>query len=254
MARRRLPLVVLFSAPGTLTQIDRPLLRAGVRLARITSIQTRPIAPTHWLKRLTRASKPNTVVVTSRTAVSAGIRPWRHEIGRFPRPLEFWAVGPGTAHALREARIRRVRRPPRVAASAVAQALGRRAVRRIVYFRSDAAGPRLARMLRDQGHSVVDVAVYRLETSPRLTRQALQTLATADLLIVTSPSALAHLRNNLDRRAFVRLAQSVRLVVLGDRSRRAARKIGFRRVAVAPSTTAQRFTRYLLRELRDASA
>ncbi|MFZ1023803.1 MAG: uroporphyrinogen-III synthase [Thermoplasmata archaeon] len=254
MARRRVPLVVLFSAPGTLAHIDRPLLRAGVRFARITSIQTRPIAPTHWLKRITRAPKPNTVVVTSRIAVCAGIRPWRRAIGRFPRPLEFWAVGPGTAHALREARIHQVHRPPTVAASAVAQALGRRAGRTIVYFRSDAAGPRLARVLRDQGHSVVDVAVYRLETSPRLTRHALQTLAKAELLIVTSPSALAHLRHSFDRRAFVRLAQTVRLVVLGDHSRRAARKIGFRRVAVAPSTTAQRFTRYLLRELRDAPA
>jgi uroporphyrinogen-III synthase len=254
MASSHAPLVVLFSAEGTLAHIDRPLHREGVRLTRISSIVTRPIAPTDWIQRLARAPTPDTVVVTSRTAVRSGLLPWRRALGRLPRELEFWAVGPGTTQALRDAHIRQIHRPQTVSAAAVARALGRRARRAIVYFRSDAAGPRLARALRNQGHSVTDLVVYRLELPSRLTRRAQQALAKADLLVVTSPSALARLRQCLDRRTFTHLARTARLIVLGERSRIAARRIGLRRVAVAPSTSAQRFTRFLLRELRDGPA
>jgi uroporphyrinogen-III synthase len=254
MAKSRALNAVLLSAGGTLAQIDRPLRRAGVHLTRITSIETRPIPSNQWIQRIARPRAPDTVIVTSRVAVSAGILPWRREAGRLPRGLEFWAVGPGTARALREAHIRQVHRPPTASGDSVARALGRGGRRAIVYFRSDAAGPRLARALRRQGHSVADLVVYRLEGPSRLSRRTQQLLVSADLLIVTSPSALTNLRRCLDRRAFRGLAHTIRLVVLGGRSRNAARRIGFQRVTVAPSTSAQRFTRFLLRELRDGPA
>jgi uroporphyrinogen-III synthase len=254
MARSPRPSVALFSAPGTLAQIDRPLLRAGVRLLRVTAVRPQPLPARRWLNRLARAPKPDTLIVTSRSAVSAGVLRWRHELGRFLPGLAVWAVGPGTAQALREAGIRRVHRPRAVGAAAIARSIGRGTARRIVYFRSNAAGPGLARTLRGQGHFVMDLVVYRLGAPPRLTPQARQTLTKADLLVVTSPSALAQLRCGFDRRSFDRFARSAHLVVLGARSRRAARVHGFRHIAVAPSTTAQRFTRYLLRELHDASA
>ncbi|MGA7476017.1 MAG: uroporphyrinogen-III synthase [Thermoplasmata archaeon] len=246
------PTVVLLSAPLTLEGIDPLLRRAGARLVRLVSREPRPVDPTVWLERLRRPPTPNTVVVTSRAAVGAGVRPWRQASGPFPTALEFWAVGPGTAQALRRAGIRRVHRPRTVGALAVAKALGRTPPRRVVYFRSDLAGPRLARALRGQGHRVVDLVVYRLEAPPPLTARARHQLSSADLLVVTSPSGLSDLRRRLDRVTFSRLARTTPLVVLGERSRRAAQDHGFRQISVAPSTTAQRFTLQLLRELRHA--
>ncbi len=245
--------VVLCSAPGTLEGIGPLLRRARVRLVHLVSVEPRPVDPKTWLGRLTRAPTPDTVVVTSRTAVETGVRPWGRAFGHVPgSALEFWAVGPGTAQALRQMGIRRVHRPRTVGAMAVAQALDRTPSRRVLYFRSDLAGPRLARTLRDQGHRVVDVVAYRLEAPPPLTARARRELSSADLLVVTSPSGLSDLRRRLARPTFSRLSRTVGLVVLGERSRRAAHGHGFRHVSVAPSTTTQRFTRYLLRELHHA--
>ncbi|MGA8302670.1 MAG: uroporphyrinogen-III synthase [Thermoplasmata archaeon] len=253
MTRRSPSTVALLSAPGTLEAID-PLLRdAGVRLVRLASLVPRPVDPIVWLERLRRTPTPDTVVVTSRTAVSAGVGPWRRAAGPLPESLEFWAVGPGTAEALRRAGVRRVRRPRALGAMAIVNSLGRSPLRSIVYFRSDAAGPRVARALRDRGHRVIDLVVYRLKVPPRLTVRERRELSTAKLLVVTSPSGLSSLRRRLDRRTFARLSRTIPLVVLGERSRRAARGHGFRHCSLAPSTTAQRFTRHLLRELRNAS-
>jgi uroporphyrinogen-III synthase len=252
MVSRSSPTVVVVSGPGSLEGIDPLLRRAGARLVRLASSKPRPVPPTDWLRRLARAPTPDTAVVTSRAAVGAAVRAWRRASGPFPASLEFWAVGPGTAQALRQAGIRRVRRPRSVGATGVASSLRRKPPRRVVYFRSDVAGPRLARALRRQGHRVVDLVVYRLESPPRLTARARRELSNADLLVVTSPSGLTDLRHRLGRTTFGRLTRTARLVVLGERSRRAAHGHGFQHTSVAPSTTAQRFTRHLLRELRNA--
>jgi len=252
MTSRSPPTVVVLSAPDALEGIDPLLRRAGARVVRLTSLEARPVDPALWLERLVRLPKPDTVVMTSRTAVGAGVRPWRRASGPFPTSLEFWAVGPGTVQALRQAGIRRVHRPRTVGAMAVAEAFGRRPSRRVVYLRSDLAGPGLARVLRGQGHRVVDLVVYRLEAPLPLSVRARHQLSTADLLVVTSPSGLSYLRRRLDRMTFTRLARTTPVVVLGERSRRAARAHGFRRTSVAPSTTAQRFTLHLLREIQNA--
>jgi uroporphyrinogen-III synthase len=250
----RHPRVALVAGPGTLAEVDTRLRRAGVRLVRIASLEPRSVDPTLWLRRFARARPPDTVVVTSRTAIKAGVRPWRRARGPFAPSIEFWAVGPGTAQALRRAGIRRVRRPKAVSATAIVGALARTPPRRIVYLRSDVAGSRLARSLRAGGHQVVDLVVYRLEAPPRLAGQARDELRSADLLVVTSPSGLSSLRRQLGRSTFARIARTTHLVVLGERSSRAAQGYGFRRTSVAPSTTAQRFTRFLLGELRHARA
>ena len=251
MASSASPTVVLVSSAGTLAGIDPLLRRAGIRLVRLTAVEARPVEPDRWLGRLARGPPPDTVVVTSRNAVRAGVVPWRRAGSRAPRPAEFWAVGPGTASALRAAGIRRVHRPRAVGAMAVARAVGRTPRRRVVYFRSDIAGLALARELRERGHRVVDLVVYRSVRPHRLSARARRALESADVLVATSPSSITFLRG-LGRAAYARLAHATPLVVLGDRSRWSARRDGFRHISVAPSTTAQRFTRHLLRELRNA--
>jgi uroporphyrinogen-III synthase len=251
MARRIRPIIVLVSAPGTLGPIDPLLRRAGIRLVRYASLRPRPIAGQPWLERLRNISNLDTVVVTSRAAVRFGVIPWRRAIGAFPGSLEFWAVGPETSAALRKAGVARIRRPRTPAAAAIAPALGRSAPRKVAYFRSNLAGTDLARALRSDGHRVVDLIVYRVDVPGRVTDRVRKALASAHLLVATSPSALSSLRRGLGARAFERLAQRLSLVVLGERSHRAAVEHGFRHIAVAPTATAQRFTRFLLQELRD---
>lgn len=135
---------------------------------------------------------------------------------------------------------------------AIGKSLRRKPSRTVVYLRSDFAGPRLTRALRGQGHRVLDLVVYRLVAPARLTARGRRELVMADLLVAASPSALSDLGRRLDGATFARLARNGRWVVLGERSRRAARRHGFRHISLAPSTTAQRFTRHLLRELHHA--
>lgn len=243
--------VVMVTAPGTLRGVDALLRRKGIRVSRITSLATRPVPPRLWLPRLLKASPPDTVILTSRVAVQAGVRPWLETRPRF-RNLEFWAVGPGTATALRRAGVGKIHRPRKASASELAKALQRESSRSILYFRSNAAGSRLAATLRGDGHTVLDLIAYRLIDIGPLKSNDQRELARADVLVASSPSALASLRHALDPAIFAGLSHRARLVVLGDRSRRAALGHGFRKVSIAPSATAQRFTHHLLQELRNA--
>lgn len=194
------------------------------------------------------------MVVTSREAVEFGVRPWLRHSGVDPKKLEFWAVGPATARALRSAGIRRVQSPKAVGSHGLAQTLGPASPRSVIYFRSDAAGPRLARALRSKRHRVTDVVVYRMVSAPPLKLEEQRALRSADVLVVSSPSGLSELHRRIARAKFSDLAKRTPLVVLGALSLRAARAHGFRHVSVAPSTTAQPFTRFLLRELDHARA
>ncbi|MGB6501684.1 MAG: uroporphyrinogen-III synthase, partial [Thermoplasmata archaeon] len=139
-------------------------------------------------------------------------------------------------------------------AAALVRSLLREPHRRLLRFRSGRAGPELARELRRNGHRVVDVVVYRTETTPQPAPALRREIGRADLWVVTSPSALSGLRSTLGPRRFRQLGPSARLVVLGERSRRAARGHGFRHVVVVRPSSPQRFTLRLLEELRHASA
>ncbi|MCI4343407.1 MAG: uroporphyrinogen-III synthase [Thermoplasmata archaeon] len=241
--------IALLSAAGTLAGIDTQLERAGVRVARISTLEFSPVPPEHWRSRIMRGRTFDTVVATSRTGVAAGVVPWLRTSGPRVRSCEFWAVGPGTAAALREAGVRVVRRPRLAGTPALARALRRTEPRTILYFRSDRAGPGLARSLRRMGHRVSDVVVYRVASATLLTARDRRRLAAATLWVATSPSSLASLSHGLPAPTWNRLRDTATLVVLGERSRRAAIGLGVRRVSVVPVTTTQRFTRRLLREL-----
>lgn len=250
--RTRRPTIALVAVRGALTGVDGRLRRAGVDVLRVRSVEPQPVSPRAWLGPVLRRARPDTVVVTSRAGVLAGVVPWSRAVPGARLGTEFWAVGPGTAAALRSAGVRCVRQPTGPGSMGVASAVGTRSRRRILYLRSDRAGPELARRLRRRGHVVIERVVYRLRPSPGWTAREKEGFARADLLVVTSPSGLAQTRRQLGRAVMGRLARTTRLVVLGPRSRRAAALLGFRRISVVAPTTAQRFTRHLLQELRHA--
>ncbi len=246
--------VVLLAGLETLPGLDRSLRDRGIRPIRIEPFGIRPVPPRRWLPRLARRRAPDTLLVTSRTAVEAGVRPWVRTLAAMPPSLEAWAAGPGTAEALRPVVRGRIRTPSAIGGAAVVRALGPTPRRRILYLRSDRAGPDLARALRARGHIVYDVVAYRLVRLPPLRAPLRQALERARLLVAASPSGIEHLRARMERPAWRRLVADVPVVVLGDRSAKAARRAGFERIVVAPSTEPVRFTRLLLRELGHAGA
>ncbi len=246
--------VVLLSAAGTLAPLDRRLARSRVRLRRVVVTEAAPVSPRRWLPRLLARRPPDGVVVTSPAGVAAGVRPWLRSAGREAAELEYWAAGPVTARALRSAGVRRVHRAPGLGARAVAEALRRGPRRRLLYFRSDRAGPELARRLRRNGHRVTEAVVYRLGRSRPPSASTFAAIRDADLVVAASPSAIDALARAAGSARLRPLARSTALVVLGERSRAAARAHGFRRVSVAPSPNPERFTRHLLRELEHAGS
>jgi uroporphyrinogen-III synthase len=247
------PVVVLLSGPGTLEEIDRLLSASKVRLHRVEVLRQTTVPAERWLPRVRRARAVDTVLVTSPFTVAAGVLPWRRTWSRnAPRP-EFWAAGPRTAERLHALGIRPVRRGTVLGAKGIVVRLGDRP-RKILYLRSDLAGTALARTLRARGHRVTDVAVYHVETSPTLTERDRQRIGSATVLAATSPSAITGLRRGLGIRGLRTVSESTPMVVLGQRSARAARALGFRRVSVAPRTSAQGFTRFLLREVGHATS
>jgi len=205
-----------------------------------------------WIGKVSRRPGPDTVIVTSRAAVRAGVIPWLRATGPLPKSTEFWAVGPESKRALGAAGVRDVRTPVRVGSAGIAAALATGRKRRIAYLRSNRAGSSLVRALRASGHRVTDVVVYEVAMPPPLLDRDRRAIEAADLLVVTSPSGLADLGYRVGRTAFARLAKNAHLVVLGERSRAAAVHRKFRHVVRVPPTGAQPFTRRLLRELRHA--
>lgn len=254
MARRSRPTVVLLAASDTLEGLDVACARVGIRLLRVVSLQPRPVPRGRWLNGLRDQPPPDLVVVTSRAAVALGVLPWLRANRPASSPIVYWAAGPTTARALSAARAVPVRRPLTLGAEGIARALARLRPRRILYLRSDRAGPALARRLRRSGHRVVDRVVYRVVPRGRVSSREARAVRDADALVASSPSALAVLSTpTVARRFGKRERAAARLVVLGARTRATARARGFSNVSIAPSPNPERFTRFLLRELEHAA-
>lgn len=248
----RCPVVVLTGAAGSLAGVDEQLARAGVRVLRLRALDLRPVPPVRWLPGVLDRPMPDAVLVTSREAVVAGIRVWRRAIRRSDDSVEYWGVGPHTAAALRRAGARRVRTAEPPSGAGLLRRFGGPPPRRILYLRSDRAGPGLARGFRGRGHRVVERVVYRVRPAGGSSAREGRALRGADLVVATSPSAIEVVARRAGRSGSPRWARTVRLVVLGERSRRRAIELGFRRIRRVPASDAQRFTGRLLRELRDA--
>jgi uroporphyrinogen-III synthase len=244
--------VVLASSDEALSFLGPRLRRHGVTLVRLRTVVPRPWPARPWLRTIPGPTDFDTVVATSLPGIRYGVRPWlRHHRAARSHRLEFWAAGPASSALMRRVTRRPVRRAPDAGAEALVRAFTSGPRRSILYFRSLEAGPSLARQLRQLGPSVREVVCYRLGPAPPLGPRALGALERAAVLVATSPSALAGLRGAISAPTFGRLRVRVPLIVLGDRSLRAARGHGFRTVRVVRPSSAQHFTAALLAGLSD---
>jgi uroporphyrinogen-III synthase len=196
----------------------------------------------------------DTLIVTSRETVRRFVaRPVVLRRLRRLNRLQVVSVGPRTGGALRRVGLLPSYSARTGGSRSVLEHLASLPARRVLYPRSDRAGPRLARALAGHGHRVLDLPVYRVRAAVSAPVAWSRLLLRADLIVFTSPSAMSHLRRSLPVTTFHDLRRRPHLVVLGERSARAARGHGFAGVRVAPSTDAQRFTRFLLAEVHRGS-
>ncbi|HKS59156.1 MAG TPA: uroporphyrinogen-III synthase, partial [Thermoplasmata archaeon] len=121
---------------------------------------------------------------------------------------------------------------------------------RIVYARSDRAGPKLAQALRRHGKSVLDLPVYRVVQRPsRVLRLPVHPAA----VVVLSPSAWSSL--SPVTRAWARSLSRfpVPFMTLGPKTADFLRRQGIGPVSHPPRPSAQSFTTHLLQRVRLAA-
>ncbi|MGI0132882.1 MAG: uroporphyrinogen-III synthase [Thermoplasmata archaeon] len=243
---------VVVGSPGTLEKPAEFLSRRGWRIERPAVIRAVPVPLGHPPDWLLRRPGPDVWVVTSRaviTAFWASHPPWRPPLRRIP---EIWAVGPGTARALRGLGLKVHVAHGRGGQRGLLGSLPSLRGRRVVYLRSDLAGTDLARELRKRGARVRDRVVYRVITRPRLSAAERRAVLGADLWLVASPSALRAFRRALGPATFRKEARRVRAFALGTRTVREARRAGLGRVRVPARSTEEAFTKLVAKWWGDA--
>ena len=244
--------VALIGAAGSLVALERRLAERGWEPVRLEAIRTEPVrirsVPT-WLRRRPPA---DLWIVTSRAVVTAFLANhphWRRPLRTIPRVV---VVGPDTARALRGIGITRLGSVTRSGSASLLAGLGPVAGLRVVYLRSDLAGPSLARRLRARGARVVDRIVYRTRKGRRLNRSLQVRVGSIPVWVVSSPSALAGFRRMIGRAVFRRYGETARGFAIGARTARAMRASGLRRIVVPNESTEEGFTRLLEETLGDA--
>ena len=246
----RRPRILLAASDHALSEIERALRRTA-DLRRWITVRGRPVPARRLRRRLAGVRPVDGVILTSAAAVESFVAPvlprvWQSEWRR----LRYWASGPTTARALRRRGGPRaiVGRPE--GAEGIARALAHSPPLRLLYPRSDRAGPELARRLRRSGHRVIEVIAYRHLRVGRASDRSRQWAERADLVIVTSPSAWEGLGRALGPAGIEALRRSAHWITLGPASARRLRADGVRSRTVAPGSPAQRFTPFLLRRPR----
>ncbi|MBI4565982.1 MAG: uroporphyrinogen-III synthase [Planctomycetes bacterium] len=194
---------------------SKALRRQGAEVREFPAIELRP--PESWARvdrEIARLDRYDAVVFTSRNAVE---RFWsrvpRRARLRWPRT---YAVGPGTAAALRE----RGLRPARLGSEFTTRALGRTLRGRILHPTGHPHSPDLAREARRRGAVVVEPVVYRI-VRPRLRR----TPPPADLVTFASSQTV---RNYAE---LTHPPRGTACACIGPVTARTAERLGFRVVA-----------------------
>ncbi len=245
--------IALIASPGSLVALERRLARRGWRPVRLRAIWTEPVSVgsvPSWL----RERPPGDLwIVTSRAVVTTFLAAHPEWMRRLRTMPELIAVGPESARALRGAGVPHIARVGRGGATALLAGVGPVRGRRVVYLRSDRAGPDLARRLRARGARVVDRIVYRTREAAPLPRRRRESVGSIPVWIVTSPSALVGFRRMVGRAVFLRYRGTVRGYAMGARTARAMRASGIRRVDSPKESSEEGFTKLLEKSLGDAS-
>lgn len=247
----RRPRILLAASDRALSEIDRDL-GGSTDFRRWVMVRWRPVDPGRLQRRLARMRPVDGVILTSPAAVESFLAPVLSRA--WPahwRGIRYWASGPATARALRRQGGPRAAVGSPEGSEGVYRALARGPPLRLLYPRSDRAGPELARRLRRHGHRIVEVVAYRHERPGRANERDRRWAQRADLIVVTSPSAWDGLRRALGRSGIEALRRSARWVALGPTTARCLRAAGIRAPSVAPGSSAQRFTPFLLGRLAD---
>ena len=247
-ARHRIALV---GAPDGLAGLEPALSAHRIALERVPVLTFRAVGGPALLRQLHRFGSPDALLVGSGRAIDFFVGAWLAPPST-ARTVA-WAVGATTAERMRRLGWRRVRTAPREGIEGAIAALGPGRGRRLLYPRSDRAGPGAARLLRARGWNVWDPVVYRTETRGPLGATERRALETASAWIVTSPSALSAVRRRLGARRFGAVRRRMPVIALGERTLRAARGHGFRRAESVGSATVEALTYYVVRRFADGS-
>lgn len=245
--------IALIAAAGSLVTLERRLAGRGWRPVRLEAIRTEPVrirsVPT-WLGRRPPA---DLWIVTSRAVITTFLAShghWRERLRTVPKVV---AVGPGTALALRRIGVRNLARVTRRGARALLAGLGPVDGVRILYLRSDRAGPDLARRLRARGARVMDRIVYRTRSGKRLPRRRRDRVGSIPTWVISSPSALAGFQGMVGRAVFRRYCGTAQGFGMGARTAAAMRRSGIRRVVAPKESSEEGFTKVLEKALGDAA-
>ncbi len=244
--------VAVVSRADSLTGAVAHLSASGWTVVRVPTIATEPVRSSGvpgWTRRRPVA---DLWVVTSRAVVDtlrSAPGEWRSALRSIPSIV---AVGPSTARALRTGGFERVGIVSTGGSRELLRAIGPVRGRRILHLRSDAAGPRLAQRLRRRGARVIDRVVYRVVPAAPARAAARTRIGSIPVWVVASPSALVGLRRVLGDAEFDRRISTVRLFAMGERTTRAARSAGARRVEAPSRSTEEDLTNLLEQALGDA--
>jgi uroporphyrinogen-III synthase len=246
----RRPRVLLVASEDALTEFEKRL-RRHAKIRRAITVRTRPVAAGTLRRRLARLALIDGVILTSPAAVSAFVIPVLARIRPEDwRRLRYWVSGPTTADRLRQigGPTAVVARPE--GAEGIVRSLTNEPPRRLIYPRSDRAGTLLAKRLRRHGHRVRELVAYRHLSPRRGGVSQRQWAASANFVIVTSPSAFAGLRRSVGATALRQLRSQAEWFAVGRSTARALGDARIRAHLLSSESAAQRFTQRLFRYRR----
>ena len=157
---------------------------------------------------------------------------------RLPPSIGLAAVGPATAHALREAGLRVDAVPAQYLTMAIADALGPVEGKHVVLARADIATPQLREALLARGARVEEIVAYRTIEGPAASRELLRLALDdgLDAILFTSGSTVRGLLALVPPQLRQRLT-CLPVICIGPITARSARHAGFAVAAVASEHT-----------------
>ena len=245
--------VAIATAEGTLTDLEDALRRTGHSVVRFNASRFVPTLSAAQLRRL-RDDTWDGIMVSSPRGLELFLEPVYSSAPKGTRrPVAYVAgeyIATGAAHL--GFNVVRPSGPPSL--DAIVASVPTARPLRLLHPRSDAAGPALARRLRQKGHTVRDVLAIRTVRATGMPAGVQAGFRRAGLIVISTPPTFAAVRRLLGPRAFRELASNVPFRVLGSATRQAAQRAGVRDVALLDPGPGQRFTPATVASLFDGRA